>query len=263
MIPAALALQLAFEPQGPQARILSEVRVDQRLGERVPLELRFRDESGAEVALGSYFGARPVLFALVYYECPSLCTMVLNGLVDGVRAVGFTPGADFEVVIASIDPGETPELAAAKKQAYLERYGRPETAAGWHFLTGAQEAIAALADAAGFRYVYDPNIDQYAHAAVVYTLTGDGVLSRYLFGIDYPARDLRLALVEASEGQIGSLSDAVLLRCYHYDPAAGRYGLAIFTALRIAAAATLLGLGGMIFWFLRRERRAQRPAEAA
>ncbi|TAH37382.1 MAG: SCO family protein [Planctomycetota bacterium] len=256
----SLFLQLALEPQDAQSQILSQVRVDQRLGETVPLDLRFRGEDGAEVRLGDCFRDRPVLLALVYYECPSLCSMVLNGLVDGLREVGFTPGADFEVVIASIDPGETPELAAAKKQAYLGRYGRPETAAGWHFLTGTQDPIARLADAAGFRYVYDASTDQYAHGAVIYTLTPAGVLSRYLFGVDYPPRDLRLALVEASEGRIGTLADAVLLRCYHYDPESGRYGFAIFTALRVGAAVTLLGLAALIFLLLRRERRARAAA---
>lgn len=249
LLAGALAAQTALPPP------LRDVGIDQRLNARIPLELGFRDESGAPVALRSYFGRRPVVLALVYYECPMLCTMVLNGLLKSLRAINLDAGRDFEVVTVSFDPGETPELAAAKKQSYVERYGRPTGAAGWHFLTGEEEAIRKLTQAVGFRYKYDPATNQFAHASAIMVLTPDGRLARYLYGIEYAPRDLRLALVEASAGKIGTPVDQVLLYCFHYDPATGRYSLLIMNIIRAAGVATVLALGLFMVVMFRRDRR--------
>lgn len=252
---------------GPNAAatpaVLQQIRFDQRLGEPVPLGLAFRDESGRPVRLGDFFVERPVILVLSYYECPMLCPMVLNGLASTFKPLSFEPGRDFEVVVASIDPGETPRLAAEAEKRTLERYGRPRTAAGWHFLTGGQAEISALADAVGFRYVYDRERDEYAHAAGVVVLTPDGRISRYLFGIDYPPRDVRLALIESADREIGSLIDQALLYCFHYDPAMGRYSAMTFKILRVAAAATVLGLVLMITLLRRRETRQPGPLGTA
>jgi protein SCO1/2 len=245
----ALAAQTALPPQ------LRDVGIDQRLNARVPLELGFRDESGAPVALRSYFGRRPVVLALVYYECPMLCTMVLNGLLKSLRAINLDAGRDFEVVTVSFDPSETHELAAAKKQSYVERYSRPTAAAGWHFLTGEEEAIRKLTQAVGFRYKYDPATNQFAHASAIMVLTPDGRLARYLYGIEYAPRDLRLALVEAAAGKIGTAVDQVLLYCFHYDPATGKYSLLIMNIIRAAGAATVVALGLFMLVMFRRDRR--------
>lgn len=252
---------------GPEASaapaVLQEVRFDQRLGESLPLGLAFRDESGRPVRLGDFFGKRPVILVLSYYECPMLCPMVLDGLVRAFKPLTFEPGRDFEVVVASIDPGETPKLAAAAESRTLERYGRPRTAAGWHFLTGDQAAVSALADAAGFRYVYDKERDEYAHAAGIIVLTPGGKVSRYLFGIDYAPRDVRLALLDSTGGKIGSAIDSAFLFCFHYDPAMGRYSVATFRILRVAAVATVLGLVLMIVLLRRREAEQPGPLGAA
>jgi protein SCO1/2 len=241
-----------------------DVEVLPKLGNRVPLELVFRDESGAERPLADYFGKRPVVLALVYYECPMLCTMVLNGLVRGLKPLSIDPGREMEVVVVSIDPGEAPALAAQKKKAQLAMYGRPETAAGWHFLTGREEAIASLARAVGLGYVYQPEIDQYAHAAAITVLTEEGRVSRYLYGIDYAPRDIQLAVAEASELRVASVADRLLLLCFHYDPVAGKYGFAIMSGVRFAGVLTVVGLGLVIGAMVRRERRgrAAKPAEA-
>jgi protein SCO1/2 len=231
--------------------LLREVGIDQRLGARVPLGARFRDEAGAEVALGRYFGARPVVLALVYYECPMLCTQVLNGLVAAAKTLSFDAGREFDVVVVSFDPRETPALARAKKETYVRRYGRPRTAGAWHFLTGGDPAIASLTRAVGFRYAYDAAAAQFAHAAAVAVLTPDGRIARYLFGIEYAPRDLRLALVEAGGGRIGSAID------YHYDPSTGVYGLAALNLVRAGGAATALLVGGYVLLSLRRERRSR------
>src|SRR5512134_2043064 len=207
--------------------LLSKIGLDQRLNNQVPLDLTFVDESGREVRLGEYFGKRPVILALVYYECPMLCTQVLNGLVSALATLKFEAGREFDVVAVSINPREGPGLAAQKKAAYLERYGRPHTAAGWHFLTGREENIARLADAVGFRYEWDPKIQQYAHGAGIEILTPTGHISKYFYGIEYSSRDLRFGLIEASEERIGTAIDDVLLFCYHYDPTTGQYGAAV------------------------------------
>jgi len=237
--------------------VLNEVRVDQKFDSQVPPDLAFVDEDGKDVRIGQYFGKRPIILALVYYECPMLCTQVVTGLVTSVGVLDMKAGQDYEVVVASIDPGEGPGLARGKKAAYLERLGQDGADRGWHFLTGKQPAITALTDAVGFRYAYDPEIDQYAHAAVITVLTPEGRVSRYFFGIEYMSRDLRLGLVEASENRLGTAVDQALLLCYHYDPEAGRYGIAVMNLMRLGGVLTLAALGAFLFVALRRDRAAR------
>ncbi len=239
--------------QDTRPPLLRQVGIDQKLNAQVPLDLPFRDEAARAVTLDQYFGKRPVVMALVYYECPMLCTQVLNGLASALQVLKFDAGRDFNLVLVSIDPRETPQLAAAKKQSYLDRYQRSGAAGGWHFLTGQQPAIARLAESVGFRYAYDPKTGQYAHAAAILVLTPQGRIAQYYHGIEYPPRDLRLGLVEASQNRIGSVVDRVLLYCYHYDPAKGRYGAVAMNILRLAGAATALLLGTFIFLSLRRD----------
>jgi protein SCO1 len=251
-----LLVTAAAQDRTPPA--LRGVGIDQKLNGQVPLDLTFRDETGQTVRLGDYFGRRPVILSLVYYECPMMCTLVLNGLVHTMRDIPFTAGDQFDVVTVSFNPNDTTALAAAKKRTYIKSYGRAGAAKGWHFLTGDEASIQALTGAAGFRYAYDPESHQYAHATAIMVLTPEGRLSRYFFGIEYPARDLRLSLVEASGNKIGSPVDQLLLFCYHYDPVAGKYGFAILSAMRAAGVATALGLGLLLFILFRRERRASR-----
>ena len=245
-----------------QIPILREVGIDQKLDGALPLDVVFSDENGREAPLRQYFGQRPVVLVFAYYECPMLCTQVLNGITGSIEALSFDAGKDFDVVVVSIDPGETPALAADRKKTFVRRYGRPQAEPGVHFLTGRQESIRALTDAAGFRYAYDEAIDQYAHPALVTIATADGRVSRYLFGIDFPPRDLRLALVEASAGRIGSAVDQALLFCYHYDATTGRYGLVIMNVVRVAGLLTVIVLGGSIAISLRHERRRRHNAVA-
>lgn len=254
-IALSLAAQLGAEPL-TQFDPLNEVRLEQRLGEPLPLDARFVDESGRPVRLGELFGERPVLLALVYYECPMLCNLVLNGVVEALNSIPFRPGEDFELVVISIDPLETPELALKKRANYLGLYDHGESDAGWHFLVGEEAHIRAVADAVGFRYFYDPGIDEYAHASGIVLATPDGRLSRYFYGVKYEAQDLRLGLVEASEGTIGGAVEQILLLCFHYDPATGRYGFAVHTALRVGGFLTAGTLIAFLIVHLRRERRA-------
>jgi protein SCO1/2 len=240
--------------------ILQNVGIDQRIGQQLPLDLVFHDEDGRDVKLGQYFGAKPVVLALAYYECPMLCTQVLNGLTGALKTLSFDAGTDFEVVVVSIDPRDGFRMAAAKKDAYVKQYGRTQTAGGWHFLTGAESSIKPLAAAIGFRYAYDPNLKQYAHGAAIYVATPKGVVSRYLLGIDFAPRDLRLALVEASNNALGTVADQVLLLCYHYDPASGKYGAYAMNAIRAGFLATVGAFLGFLFVSLRRERAAARRA---
>ncbi|MBI1927913.1 SCO family protein [Candidatus Poribacteria bacterium] len=226
-----------------QPDILREVGIDQRLNEQVPLDLVFRDETGKLVRLGDYFGEKPVILSLVYYECPMLCTLVLNGLLKSLRALSFDVGKEFNVVTVSFNPGETPTLAAAKKAEYIQHYSRPGTAEGWHFLTGQEASIQQLAQAVGFRYVYDAQKNQFAHASGIMVLTPQGRLSHYFYGIEYSPRDIRLSLVEASANKIGSPVDQLLLYCYHYDPTTGKYGVIIMNIIRLAGLGTVLALG--------------------
>ena len=251
-----LPKQAPGEPTAARPGVLSKIGIDQRLNHQVPLDLPFVDENGRDVKLGDYFGKRPVLLALVYYECPMLCTQVLNGVTGALKVLNFDVGREFDVVAVSINPREGPGLASQKKAAYVQRYGRPHTAAGWHFLTGREENIKQLADAVGFRYVYDEEIKQYAHGAGVELLTPKGVIARYFYGIEYAPRDIRLGVIEASEERIGSAIDNALLLCYHYDPKTGKYGATALGLVRIGAIATIAGFGAFLFVSLRRERRA-------
>jgi len=233
---------------------LREIGFDQNIDRPLPLDTTFRNEAGATVHLGDYFGKRPVVLVFAYYDCPMLCTMVINGLSSALGVLSLNPGKDFEIVTVSFNPHDTPASATAKKAAYLERYRRPGSAEGWHFLTGDQPQIDRVTKAAGFRYVWDEQTKQYAHPSGVIVATPDGLLAKYLFGIEYGPRDLRLAIVEASQGKVGTAADALLLYCYHYDPMTGRYGLAIMRAVRIAGAATVLAIGTFIVVMVRRER---------
>jgi protein SCO1/2 len=233
---------------------LREIGFDQNLNQQLPLDLPFRDDSGETVRIGDYFGKKPVVLAFVYYECPMLCSQVLGSLAKTLRTMSLVPGQDFDIVTVSFDPRETPGLAAAKKAEYLARYDRPEAAAGWHFLTGDQMPISELTKSAGFRYVWDEPTKQFAHPSGIIVVTPEGKPARYLFGVEYGPRDLRLAIVEASQGQIGSPVDSLLLYCYHYDPMTGRYGLVIMKMLRVAGVGTVLAIGGFIFFALRRDR---------
>jgi protein SCO1/2 len=265
--PASAYAQYGAGPQRPNVvsqkpEILSKVGIDQRIGQQIPLDLTFKNEVGREVRLSEFFTGKPVVLALAYYECPMLCTQVLNGMTGALKTLSFNAGKDFEVVVVSIDPKDNFRLAANKKASYLEHYGRPETAAGWHFLTGAESSIAPLAEAIGFRYTYDSNIKQYAHGAAIYVATPK-VVSRYLMGIDFAPRDLRLALVEASNNVLGSVVDQVLLLCYHYDPTMGKYGAATINAVRAGFILTVTGFLTFLFVSLRSERRAARAASHA
>lgn len=242
--------------------ILKEVRIDQKLDASIPLDVPFTDEQGRDVTLGDYFGKRPVVLALVYYECPMLCTQVLNGLFSSMEPVKIDAGRDFDLVVVSFDPGETPAMALAKKAGYVKHYQRPTADAGIHFLTGRQASIDRLADAVGFRYVYDEAIDQYAHPAAITVLTAQGKVSKYLYGVEFAPLDFRFAVTAAGEGQIGTLVDQALLYCFHYDPATGKYSLAIMSFVRIGAVLTMVGLGAFLFVNLRRDRR-QRTAVAS
>jgi protein SCO1/2 len=240
---------------------LKAVHVEQRLGSQLPLDAVFRDEQGREVRLGEYFGEKPVVVAFVYYECPMLCNQVLNGLVGALSAVPFKPGKEFEIVTVSFDARETPELAAKKKETYLRRYGREGAGAGWHFLTGDKAQIDRLCDAAGFSYAWDERTQQFAHGSAIMVATPQGRLSHYFYGIEYAPKDLRLALVESSAGKIGSPVDELLLYCYHYDPATGKYGAAVMNVLRAAGALTVAGVLALILFLRRRARDAERWEE--
>lgn len=237
------------------------VEWEQRLGSQLPLATPLVDHQGRAITLGECFGERPVLLALVYYECPMLCDMVFEGLLSSLRALDFQPGTDFDLVAVSIDPDEGPALAAGKRVSVLENYGIPTDdprARGLHFLTGQEPAVRGIADAAGFVYTYVPQTDEWAHPAGITLATRGGEVSRVLFGVEFAARDLRFALIEASEGRIGSPLDQALLRCFHYDPTRGKYGFAILATVRLLGLATLGVLGTIIGLWLWRERRGRR-----
>ncbi|HKS27546.1 MAG TPA: SCO family protein [Pyrinomonadaceae bacterium] len=242
---------------------LRQVGIDQRLNNQVPLDLVFTDESGQEVRLGQYFGKKPVVLSLVYYDCPMLCTQVLNGLTGSLKALKFDVGRDFEVVTVSFDPREKADLAKQKKDAYLARYGREGAGAGWHFLTGSESSIQALTDSVGFHFAWDEETKQFAHASGIMILTPEGKVSRYFYGIEYAPRDMQLGLVEASNNKIGSPVDQILLYCFHYDPQTGKYGFAIMNAIRILGFATFFGLALLIFVLKRREAGRQRALREA
>jgi len=244
----------------PLKSILADVSVEQHLDAQVPLDLKFRDESGQPLKLGDCFGNKPVVLMLVYYKCPMLCTQVLNGFLKSSQAMQLVIGEDYDVVTVSFDPRETHELAAAKKAQYVKKYRRPGADQGWHFLTGDQAPVEKLAQTVGFRYHFDAASDQFAHASALIVLTPDGRISQYFYGIEYPPGDLRLALVESSAGRIGSPVDQFLLLCYHYDPTTGKYGLVISNVLRLAGSLTVLVLGGCIVHMVRQDRRRNRDA---
>jgi protein SCO1/2 len=256
---------LSVPPPGKAATeqipMLKEVGIDQKRGERVPLDLEFTNEAGEAVTLGRYFGSRPVVLALVYYGCPMLCTQVLNGLAGSLQGMSFTVGDQYELVVVSFDPGETPAMATDRRREFLRRFIRAADESSVHFLTGRESSIKALTASVGFRYVWDPAISQWAHPAAITVLAPDGGISRYLYGVEFAPRDLKLALTEASEGRVGTVVEQMLLYCYHYDPESGRSGLAIMAFVRAAGALTVLALVGSIVFALRRERR--RAAETA
>lgn len=230
---------------------LQHVGIEQHLNEQIPPGLTFLDESGKTVRLGDYFGRKPLILSLVYYQCPMLCSEVLNGLESALRVVKFDMGKDFDVLTVSFNPKETPEMAAKKKAELLERYGRPGGAQGWHFLTGSQESITALTQAAGFQYQYDAKTGQYAHATAIMVLTPEGKIAQYYYGVEFAPKDLRLALVQASQHKIGNVVDEVLLYCYHYNPDTGKYGAIVSRILKLAAGATLLVLGTFLIVMFR------------
>jgi protein SCO1/2 len=250
----AMLLGSALQAQPLTKEQLDQIGIDQRLDEQLPLDLTFHNESGRPVQLKEYFADKPVILTLVYYECPMLCTQVLNGLVRALKPLSLNPGEDFTLLTVSIDPGETPAMAQEKKEQYLYYYDR-EAEDSWHFLTGDAPQIEQLAKAVGFRYEYDAELDQYMHASGIMVLTPQGKLARYFYGIDYTPKDLRLGLVEAADNKIGSPIDQLLLLCYQYDPITGKYGFAIMTTLRLAGIATVVVLGSFIVVMLRRERR--------
>jgi protein SCO1/2 len=256
-LPGLASAQGAGDGRPP---FLRDLGFDQRLGESLPLDARLRDEAGREVRLGDYFGRKPVVLSLVYYECPMLCTLSLNGLVSAMDVLSFDAGDEYEVVTLSFEPKETPELARAKKEVYLERYGREGAEQGWHFLTGDAAQIRRVTEAVGFRFAWDAETRQYAHPSGILVVTPEGRIARYLYGIEYAPKDLRLALLEASDEKSGSPIDQLLLFCYQYDPTTGRYGAAAMNLVRAGGVLTVLGL--LAFWALRwRRERQPRPRE--
>jgi len=262
LLPAALAQYgrppESSLPQGGTPEVLKSVSIEQRLNEQLPLDAVFRDEAGRDVPLGDYFKrGRPVVLALVYYECPMMCNQILNALSGSLVAVSFTAGTEFEVVAVSFDAREGPELAARKKAPYMKRYGREGAERGWHFLTGAQDSIDRLTRAVGFNYAWDERSKQFAHSSAIMVATPEGRLSHYFYGIDYAPRELRLALVEASDGRVGSPVDQLVLFCYHYDPVTGKFA-PVMAVVRAAGVLTVAGLVALVVVLQRRRRRAER-----
>ncbi len=230
---------------------LLNVGIEQHLDEQIPADLNFRDETGKPVRLGDYFGKKPMILNLVYYNCPMLCGEVLSGLESAMRVLKFDVGKEYDVLTVSFDPRETPDMATKKKAEFLKRYGRAGADQGWHFLTGQQESIDALTKAAGFQYQYDPKTGQFAHATAIVLLTPGGKITQYYYGVEYAPKDLRLGLIQASQNKIGTLADQVLLYCYHYDPNTGKYGAIISRVLQLSALATILGLGTLMIVLIR------------
>jgi protein SCO1/2 len=243
-------------PSSQMPAVLSNVSFEQRLDARLPLDLPFKDEYGVDVKLGDYFGRRPVILAFVYYECPMLCTQVLNGVTRSLTVLEETVGREFDVVAVSFDARETPVLANGKKKTHLDQYRRPESAGGWHFLTGSEHSIVTLTSAAGFHFTWDEKSQQFAHPSGIVVATPDGRVARYFFGIEYAPRDVKFALMESSAGRIGNAIDQLLLYCYHYDPATGSYGFVAMGAVRIAGVLTLMALVAFVVVSIVREPRA-------
>jgi protein SCO1/2 len=255
----------AGNPSSGLPKALTDVKIEQKLNQQLPLDLVFNDENGQQVKLGQYFGKKPVVLALVYYDCPMLCTQVLNGMVTSFRVLPFQIGNEYDVVTVSFDPRETNVLATSKKKVYvnyLPEKMRAGASSGWHFLTGDPASIAQLTEAVGFHYRYDEATKQFAHASAIMVATPQGKLSRYFYGIDYPARDLRLGLIESSENKIGSPVDQLLLYCYHYDPATGKYGATVMKVMRIAGVATMLGILAMLLLFRKYDTRVKMSPKA-
>ena len=241
---------------------LKEVSFKQRLNEMLPLDASFTDETGRRVVLGEYFGRKPVLLAFVYYQCPMLCTQVMNGLSSALKVMPFAAGEDYEVVLVSFDPRDTPATAAEKKRAHLEYWSTEKDAASWHLLSGDEATIRRVTSAAGFSYRWDERTGQFAHVSGILVATPQGRLSRYFYGVEYSPKELRLALVESSEGRVGSAIDELLLYCFHYNPESGRYGLMVMNLVRLGGVMTVLGIGGFILIMRRRESRMPAPRRA-
>jgi protein SCO1 len=238
---------------------LKNVGIQQNLNDQIPPNLAFRDETGASVTLADYFGRKPMILNLVYYKCPMLCSEVLAGLASALKPMKLDVGKDFDVLTISFDPRETPQDATASKAEYLKRYGRPGAEKGWHFLTGPQVSIDALTKAAGFQYEYNQQTGQFAHSTAIIVLTPEGKIAQYYYGVEFPSKDLRLAMVQASQNKIGTVVDQILLYCYHYDPGAGKYGLIVSRVLRLAGIATMLILGGFMIIMFRRDAAHHTP----
>ena len=238
-------------------QVLQKVGVSQHLNQQLPLDAVFVDETGKTVKLGDYFGSKPAILSLVYYTCPMLCSEELDGLTSALEMVKLTPGKDFNVVVVSIDPSDTPEQAAKSKALYVKRYGRPETAAGWHFLTGQRPAIDAVTSATGFGYVRVPGPDgrlsQFAHASSIEIVTPEGKLAQYYLGVEYSPKDLLLGLIDASGNKIGSPVANILTYCYHYDPQTNRHSLVVARVVQFGGMITVAGLGGFIFLMFRKD----------
>jgi protein SCO1/2 len=264
---AVTSLAAADEPRfslaSPEARLLGKVSFTQRLDNQVPVTLSFQNEKGDGVTLADCMAGRPTVLVLAYFRCPMLCNQVLNGVVRTMRGIGFRPGQDISVVVVSFDPSDTPAMAAAKKSAIVDVYRSGDDGEGWSFLTGEEENIRVLADSVGFNYAHDAASNQFAHASGIVLLTPTGRVSRYFYGIDYPTRDVRMGLVEASAGKIGSAVDELLLLCFHYDPLTGRYGLAIMRVIRASSVLLVVGMAVFIWTSLRRERTGRREALAS
>lgn len=264
VLTAGIGVAWAHHNARHEPALLRDVGLDQHLGEPIALDTVFRDEAGKAVRLGDYFGAKPVVLVLSYFQCPRLCPLVLDGLTKSLKTLTFSIGGQFQVITVSIDVRDTPAVARVKKTRYVQRYGRPGAADGWHFLTGAAAEIERLARSVGFRYAYDAHADQFVHAAGIVILTPQGKLARYFYGLDYAPRALRLGLVEAAANTIGSPVDRLLLFCYHYDPATGTYSLVIMNVVRLAGAATVLGVGALLgILFYRERRRGGATADAS
>ena len=249
-----------YKPATPPPQILSNIGIEQNLKQQVPLDLPFKDENGRVVKLADYFGSKPVILSLVYYECPMLCTETLNGMVSAFKVLKFEVGQEFDVVTISFDARETPTLAAEKKKNYLRQYGRAGAEQGWHFLTGPQSSIDAVTKAVGFHYAWDQSTQQFAHATALMLLTPDGKIAQYYYGVEFSPRDLRFGIIEASQGKTGTLVDAVLLYCFHYDPRSGKYGAIITRVVQLAGGVTILLLGGFLIVMFRMEPKHQRSA---
>jgi protein SCO1/2 len=232
-----------------------DVTFAQQLGQKLPLDVQLKDETGRSVALGEYFGKRPVILAFVYYQCPLLCTQIMNGISSALKVLPYTPGNEFDIVLVSFDPRDTPEAANAKKRAHLDHWAARDTANGWHFLTGDEASIRQVTSAAGFTYQWDAETQQFAHVSGLLVATSDGTLSKYFYGVEFSPKDLRLALVESGKGKVGSLVDELLLYCYQYDPTHGKYGAVFMNIMRLGGVLTMIFIGGFILLMRRRDAR--------